>query len=575
MKKMLELSFRVLQSFSKGGREISSSQVMRSLGPPRFMAGLEMTKYFLAVSLFMFIGIFMMTADEVSAFQASPADAAKRILIQHNGRVKSFDAFSRQMVEFITGRSRWNRQPAVVTVLNVLSKGEAAKNIQWIRLDYKELAATLGLPADRHTFSYNEILPSVAKIEKLVQNARQKRDQDLRPTKLEQKAETLYSALIETSVLISGEIVRVIPAATQDAAWRSPYEVSSSQGDAFKQIVGDFEKKNDSGFKQKVSQWISDVDRLTENAYRNKTDLEVHYLALRPFEWSWIAYLLSFILISFFKKTSRMRPAGIGFLALAMAFHTYGLVLRVLILSRPPVSNMYESLVFMNWVLMAAAAVFALARKQSSPASIGALVSAVIMIYGDLLPIDTSLDVLAPVLRSAYWLTIHVLTIVASYGVLGLAMGLGHRHLILELRKKLSKAESERSGHLINRVIQVGVLLLGIGTVLGGVWANESWGRFWGWDPKETWALITFLGYLIVVHLKFSKKMSDWWLAMSSVLGFLLVLMTWYGVNFVLGRGLHSYGQGAGGMVWVILYLILEALFVAYAFFHRLKGTAI
>jgi cytochrome c biogenesis factor len=145
-------------------------------------------------------------------------------------------------------------------------------------------------------------------------------------------------------------------------------------------------------------------------------------------------------------------------------------------------------------------------------------------------------------------------------------MGLGHRHLILSTRKKLSKTESERSANLIHRVIQVGLLLLGIGTVLGGVWANESWGRFWGWDPKETWALITFLGYLIVVHLRFSKKMSDWWLAMSSVLGFLLVLMTWYGVNFVLGRGLHSYGQGAGGMEWMILFLILEGAFVLWAF---------
>src|SRR3989338_1630142 len=117
-------------------------------------------------------GIFILSASlPPSVFAASPADAAKRILIQHNGRVKSFDAFSRQMVEFITGRSRWKRQPAVVTVLDMLSKGEAAKDIPWIRLDYKELTTALGLPADRHTFSYNEILPSVAKIESQIGRA--------------------------------------------------------------------------------------------------------------------------------------------------------------------------------------------------------------------------------------------------------------------------------------------------------------------------------------------------------------------------------------------------------------------
>jgi ABC-type transport system involved in cytochrome c biogenesis permease subunit len=260
-----------------------------------------------------------------------------------------------------------------------------------------------------------------------------------------------------------------------------------------------------------------------------------------------------------------MRPAGVALLAGAIIFHTYGLVLRVLILSRPPVSNMYESVVYMNWALMVTAAIFAIVRRQASAASIGALISAIIMIYADLLPLDSGLEVLVPVLRSNYWLTIHVLTIVSSYGVLGLAMGLGHRHLILDMRKKLSKAESDRSSHLIHRVIQVGLLMLGIGTVLGGVWANESWGRFWGWDPKETWALITFLGYLIIVHLRFSKKMSNWWLAMSSILGFFLVLMTWYGVNFVLGRGLHSYGQGAGGMEWVILFLAVESAFIIWA----------
>ena len=95
------------------------------------------------------------------------------------------------------------------------------------------------------------------------------------------------------------------------------------------------------------------------------------------------------------------------------------------------------------------------------------------------------------------------------------------------------------------------------------MWANESWGRFWGWDPKETWALITFLGYAIVIHLKFAKILRPFGLALSSILGFLLVLMTWYGVNFVLGRGLHSYGQGSGGLVWIIYYLIFEALFLS------------
>jgi cytochrome c biogenesis factor len=150
-------------------------------------------------------------------------------------------------------------------------------------------------------------------------------------------------------------------------------------------------------------------------------------------------------------------------------------------------------------------------------------------------------------------------------------MAMGHRHLFLSARNKFTTQTELESAQLIYRVMQVGILLVGIGTVLGGVWANESWGRFWGWDPKETWALITFLGYLVIVHLKHAKWMDNFGLAVGSVLGFLLVLMTWYGVNFVLGRGLHSYGFGSGGIVWIIYYLIFEVLFLTWAGFSRLK----
>lgn len=268
-------------------------------------------------------------------------------------------------------------------------------------------------------------------------------------------------------------------------------------------------------------------------------------------------------MLSAVKKNPLGKPAGISLVALAMAFHTLGLILRVIVLQRPPVSNMYESMVYMNWAVMLFAFIFAAIQRNAVFLTAGAAISALVMIYGDLLPIDADLEVLVPVLRSNYWLSVHVMTIVSSYGAFGLAMALGHRHLILERTKKFTKAAQETSAQLIYGVIQLGILLLGIGTVLGGVWANESWGRFWGWDPKETWALITFLAYLVVVHLKYSKKITPHWLALSSIIGFFFVLMTWYGVNFVLGRGLHSYGFGSGGMMWILAYIAAEIIFLA------------
>src|SRR5438876_8624661 len=123
------------------------------------------------------------------------------------------------------------------------------------------------------------------------------------------------------------------------------------------------------------------------------------------------------------------------------------------------------------------------------------------------------------------------------------------------------------------RVLQLGVLLLAAGTILGGVWANYSWGRFWGWDPKETWALIALLCYILALH----GRLAGWWtqfgLAVASVVCFLAVLMAWYGVNFVLGKGLHSYGFGIGGETYVAIFVLLDLLFVAFAIWRYRRSA--
>jgi cytochrome c-type biogenesis protein CcsB len=298
--------------------------------------------------------------------------------------------------------------------------------------------------------------------------------------------------------------------------------------------------------------------------------MEAFYYKLQPFYLSWILYLMGFagLLLSI----PLVQRAAKGLIALGFLAHTAGLLLRWVILARPPVANMYETMIFMDWVLMVSVGVFVILKKRTAFLSSGALVSALIMMYARLLPVDQSLDVLAPVLRSSYWLTIHVITIVSSYSLFAFAMAVCHRHLFLSVMGKQTPPEEQISAHTINRLLQAGQIALGAGTILGGVWANEAWGRFWGWDPKETWAFITFMGYMTILHLRYSKKLSDFALAVSGILGFLLVVMTWYGVNFVLGRGMHSYGSGSGGLIWIVYYLIFEALFLAFVAFKKCKN---
>lgn len=524
--------------------------------------------------------IVMLACLLLSSCTSTPShlSAAKQIPIQHNGRIKSFDAFSRSTVQLITGKQTWQKKPAVQVVLNALAHREKIKDLEWIHVNYAELREALGLPKEKTSFSVNQIIPSVDKVVALVQHSQAKRDKDIRPTKLEQKAEELYSQLTMAQRLESGENITVIPSLDEAAPWQSgftselPAPSSLQPPASFEKLLQLYAQGDFSGFDQAVRQWEEKVAVIVSPATRTRISLETYYYDIQPFEWSWILYLLSFLLLTFSKENSRIRFFGKLSLAGGILFHTAGIALRVIVLARPPVSNMYESMIYMNWILMAFAVIFTIVRKTSLPLSVGSIISALVMLYAHLLPLDSSMDVLVPVLRSNYWLTIHVMTIVSSYGAFGLAMALGHRHLFLSARRKSTPQTETDSAQLIYRVMQLGILLVGIGTVLGGVWANESWGRFWGWDPKETWALITFLGYLVIVHLKHAKWLDNFGLAVGSVLGFLLVLMTWYGVNFVLGRGLHSYGFGSGGIVWIIYYLVFEALFLGWAIFARLKS---
>jgi ABC-type transport system involved in cytochrome c biogenesis permease subunit len=176
------------------------------------------------------------------------------------------------------------------------------------------------------------------------------------------------------------------------------------------------------------------------------------------------------------------------------------------------------------------------------------------------------------VLRNNFWLTIHVLTITASYAAFALAMGLGHIVLWKYILSPNRVAKDENIHFWLYRTLQLGVLLLAAGTILGGVWANYSWGRFWGWDPKETWALTALLTYIFALHGRLAGLWADFGLAVASVICFLSVVMAWYGVNFLLGKGLHSYGFGIGGESYVFTLIALDGLYVATAAWRRLTA---
>jgi ABC-type transport system involved in cytochrome c biogenesis permease subunit len=228
---------------------------------------------------------------------------------------------------------------------------------------------------------------------------------------------------------------------------------------------------------------------------------------------------------------------------------------------------MYETVIWVSFIAMATAVLLEAIYRRRHFFYAGVPASVVTLIIADTQPLilDSSINPLTAVLRNNYWLVIHVLTIVSAYGTFLLAAALGHMALIMKMSGWARRRDLEEAYLYIYRSMQIGVLLLATGTILGGIWANYSWGRFWGWDPKEVWALVTLLCYLIVLHGRLANYWSGLGLAFGSVICWFSVLMSWYGVNYVLpaGKSLHGYGAGTGGFSSVLIYSLGELLFVA------------
>ncbi len=227
-------------------------------------------------------------------------------------------------------------------------------------------------------------------------------------------------------------------------------------------------------------------------------------------------------------------------------FQTIGLAMRWYISGRAPWSNGYESLIYIGWVTVLAGLVFS--RKSQMTIAATSILASIILMVAHLSWMDPEITNLVPVLKS-YWLTIHVSVITASYGFLALGALLGFINLVLMILKNPNnfghlQQRIKELNYINERTVIIGLYLLTIGTFLGGVWANESWGRYWGWDPKETWALVTILVYTFIAHMGYMPGMkTDYSFSFSTLVGYSSVIMTYFGVNYYLS-GLHSYAAG-------------------------------
>ena len=310
-------------------------------------------------------------------------------------------------------------------------------------------------------------------------------------------------------------------------------------------------KKYQSKFGSRV---LPSEDKITAEIIYNKYDIfkKLFYLYM-------IAgvLMLLFTIIKIFKDNKFTRiSVDVMHVLIGILFglHTLGLIARWYISGHAPWSNAYESIIYVAWATM----FFGLAfdRKSKLTVASSAFVTSMILMAAYMNWIDPEIANLQPVLNS-YWLMIHVAVIVASYGPFALGTILGFVSLLLifftnEKNKEVMALNIKEITYINEMALTIGLVMLTIGNFLGGQWANESWGRYWGWDPKETWALISIMIYAFVIHARFVPLFRGKWVFnLMSMYAFTAILFTYYGVNFHL-VGLHSYASGeATSLDWI------------------------
>ncbi len=284
--------------------------------------------------------------------------------------------------------------------------------------------------------------------------------------------------------------------------------------------------------------------------------LELKYYKWNLFVWALLASLLGIILFVVMKN---MVPGAVV-TGVSIAVQLVAMTLRVMISGRAPITNMYETVMFSGFGALIIGIVIYYFRRDILFVLAGLacnVLSLMMMKFANGM-LDEGISPLVPVLRDNFWLSTHVTTVILSYAALALSWILANSLLLRARFRSVTPAEYRYEVDLIYTSIKFGVVLLSAGVILGGVWADYSWGRFWGWDPKETWSLIVLLVYMAILHGKYTTWIPSQRFVPLVAGAFMSVMMAWFGVNYILASGLHSYGFSEGGAVFLGTFFALQ-----------------
>lgn len=500
-------------------------------------------------------------------------DTIRYLPVLQNGRLKPLDTMARESILFINGSYSRNGLHPVQTYL-ALGRFESANSIEIIELRDVELRKEIGFLASKRFYSVRDL--EVSPFKNLVEPVLKKQEQNSKNLSAREKSILeLFQQVNLVSEIISVQQL-MLASDFQNFQDHSQTSRNSQISEWIPKLYQSFSLPKTEQIKV-AKDFIEVVKNqkipdLYENSL-NTIEIEVFFNDMQFFLLAAVTSL--FVSFAFILNFIKKRVSKIGayvLCSLPVALLIIGLGLRVYITRFAPVTNMYTTMIWVALGVMLFSLVLFYLYENYNLLGYTLLTSGCVLLLTHQIPLILSpdLDPIVAVLRNNFWLSTHVTTITISYAAFTIAMVFGNIALVRSLIFKEDHKFVKEYAHYTYRMIQLGCFLLTAGIILGGIWADYSWGRFWGWDPKETWALIADLGFLTILHSRITGWVKDFNILALSPVAYLLVIMAWYGVNFILGAGLHSYGFSSGGAMAMGIFVTVQLVLLLMVFVKHL-----
>ncbi len=475
---------------------------------------------------------------------ATEVEALRRLPVQHDGRVMPFDTLAREAVWNVTRKPVWGLDPVAI-VLGWTFDPKAWEIQPIVPIGDRALAEAIGLPPGTSWSSFRDLAAN-ERLAALANDAQAAEQQERPLTKLQKSAQKLEGRSYWMVQFFRHEAILAVPAEKPGDAWTAPEPLRSA---------ADLRAVLESGIS---------AGRLAPG----RLSVELLYNRVGHTRIAWWVLTLSLLLsiaATVLDRRALDLAAGVALFA-GFCVMSWGIWMRWQVAGRIPASNMYESLLFLGWGVGAFAVIATVLLRNRIVVLNAAAGAALTMALTDLLPIDRFIHPMPPVLSGTYWLAIHVPIIMVGYAVLALGMVVAHMQIGVEAFAPARRSVALKMAELQYFYIHVGSILLVAGILTGSMWAAESWGRYWGWDPKEVWSLVAFLAYVAILHARAERLIGTFGVAAWSIAAFQTILMTYLGVNFVLSAGLHSYGFGDSSVVRaMVATALVEVAFIGVA----------